>query len=242
MLENVTSTQQGPPALAWSVDNCTLGRAMAILGERWTFRRHPAARRHPPPGPDQPAGHARQPGLAGPGSLSRRGRPDAPRVPAHRQGPRAAADPARDQSVGRPAPRRSARSADEVRAPRLRAAVAPSGALRGWSPAREPARGRDPAGPRRAAVGRGSGPRARQEVDEVHRYRPGVPATHVSQGCSGRGGTSSAPRRRTSSLTRITRKTCGLPTPGSGRSARAAAPRWRSPRSVPRTPCGGRRG
>lgn len=24
------------PALAWSVDNCTLGRAMAILGERWT--------------------------------------------------------------------------------------------------------------------------------------------------------------------------------------------------------------
>lgn len=23
-------------ALAWSVDNCTLGRAMAILGERWT--------------------------------------------------------------------------------------------------------------------------------------------------------------------------------------------------------------
>lgn len=25
-----------PPALSWSVDNCTLGRAMAILGERWT--------------------------------------------------------------------------------------------------------------------------------------------------------------------------------------------------------------
>lgn len=25
-----------PPALAWSVENCTLGRAMAILGERWT--------------------------------------------------------------------------------------------------------------------------------------------------------------------------------------------------------------
>ena len=25
-----------PPALEWSVDNCTLGRAMAILGERWT--------------------------------------------------------------------------------------------------------------------------------------------------------------------------------------------------------------
>lgn len=26
-----------PPALAWSTDNCTVGRAMAILGERWTF-------------------------------------------------------------------------------------------------------------------------------------------------------------------------------------------------------------
>jgi DNA-binding HxlR family transcriptional regulator len=25
-----------PPALAWSAENCTLGRAMAILGERWT--------------------------------------------------------------------------------------------------------------------------------------------------------------------------------------------------------------
>jgi DNA-binding HxlR family transcriptional regulator len=24
------------PALDWSVDNCTIGRAMAILGERWT--------------------------------------------------------------------------------------------------------------------------------------------------------------------------------------------------------------
>jgi len=26
-----------PPALAWSTDNCTVGRTMAILGERWTF-------------------------------------------------------------------------------------------------------------------------------------------------------------------------------------------------------------
>lgn len=26
-----------PPALAWSTDNCTVGRAMEILGERWTF-------------------------------------------------------------------------------------------------------------------------------------------------------------------------------------------------------------
>ena len=26
-----------PAALAWSTDNCTIGRAMEILGERWTF-------------------------------------------------------------------------------------------------------------------------------------------------------------------------------------------------------------
>ncbi len=26
-----------PPALDWSTENCTVGRAMAILGERWTF-------------------------------------------------------------------------------------------------------------------------------------------------------------------------------------------------------------
>src|SRR5690242_11691453 len=26
-----------PPALAWSADNCTIGRTMTILGERWTF-------------------------------------------------------------------------------------------------------------------------------------------------------------------------------------------------------------
>ena len=26
-----------PPALAWSTDNCTVGRTMTILGERWTF-------------------------------------------------------------------------------------------------------------------------------------------------------------------------------------------------------------
>jgi DNA-binding HxlR family transcriptional regulator len=26
-----------PEALAWSTDNCTIGRTMAILGERWTF-------------------------------------------------------------------------------------------------------------------------------------------------------------------------------------------------------------
>lgn len=29
-------TPDAPAALAWSVENCTLGRAMAILGERWT--------------------------------------------------------------------------------------------------------------------------------------------------------------------------------------------------------------
>lgn len=26
-----------PPALAWSTENCTIGRAMEVLGERWTF-------------------------------------------------------------------------------------------------------------------------------------------------------------------------------------------------------------
>lgn len=26
-----------PAALAWSADNCTIGRTMTILGERWTF-------------------------------------------------------------------------------------------------------------------------------------------------------------------------------------------------------------
>jgi DNA-binding HxlR family transcriptional regulator len=30
-------TSRRPPALQWSVENCTVGRAMAILGERWTF-------------------------------------------------------------------------------------------------------------------------------------------------------------------------------------------------------------
>jgi DNA-binding HxlR family transcriptional regulator len=30
-------TTRRPAALQWSVENCTVGRAMAILGERWTF-------------------------------------------------------------------------------------------------------------------------------------------------------------------------------------------------------------
>ena len=30
------TTATTPPALAWSTDNCTVGRTMAILGERWT--------------------------------------------------------------------------------------------------------------------------------------------------------------------------------------------------------------
>lgn len=33
---STASTVSEPAALAWSVENCTLGRAMAILGERWT--------------------------------------------------------------------------------------------------------------------------------------------------------------------------------------------------------------
>ena len=31
------STLPRPPALDWSIDTCTIGRAMAILGERWTM-------------------------------------------------------------------------------------------------------------------------------------------------------------------------------------------------------------
>ena len=26
-----------PAALAWSADNCTIGRALEIIGEKWTF-------------------------------------------------------------------------------------------------------------------------------------------------------------------------------------------------------------
>jgi DNA-binding HxlR family transcriptional regulator len=33
----VTVTTTTPPALAYSTENCTVGRTMAILGERWTF-------------------------------------------------------------------------------------------------------------------------------------------------------------------------------------------------------------
>jgi DNA-binding HxlR family transcriptional regulator len=29
-------TLSRPPALDWSIDTCTIGRAMAVLGERWT--------------------------------------------------------------------------------------------------------------------------------------------------------------------------------------------------------------
>lgn len=32
-----TSTPRTPPALAYSADNCTIGRALDVLGERWTF-------------------------------------------------------------------------------------------------------------------------------------------------------------------------------------------------------------
>ncbi len=31
------SAETAPAALAWSTENCTVGRTMAILGERWTF-------------------------------------------------------------------------------------------------------------------------------------------------------------------------------------------------------------
>ena len=36
MVTTATHSRTEPPALAYSVDNCTVGRAMAILGERWT--------------------------------------------------------------------------------------------------------------------------------------------------------------------------------------------------------------
>ena len=68
---DVMSTR--PAALDWSIDNCTIARAMEILGERWTVRRaarglqrHPAVRRHagahrhPAAGARQPARHARR--------------------------------------------------------------------------------------------------------------------------------------------------------------------------------------
>ena len=32
-----SSPTSSPPALRFSADNCTIGRTMAILGERWTF-------------------------------------------------------------------------------------------------------------------------------------------------------------------------------------------------------------
>jgi DNA-binding HxlR family transcriptional regulator len=32
-----TAPTTSPPALQYSADNCTVGRTMAILGERWTF-------------------------------------------------------------------------------------------------------------------------------------------------------------------------------------------------------------
>jgi DNA-binding HxlR family transcriptional regulator len=33
----MSSATSAPPALEWSTDTCTIGRAMAILGERWTL-------------------------------------------------------------------------------------------------------------------------------------------------------------------------------------------------------------
>lgn len=33
----MTTTTERPESLHWSVDNCTIARAMAVLGERWTL-------------------------------------------------------------------------------------------------------------------------------------------------------------------------------------------------------------
>ena len=104
-----------PPALAFSTDNCTIGRAMAVLGERWTFvvvrevangiRRFDDMRRH--------TGMPRQVltdrlALLVEHDILRRvayreaGPARAPRVPAHREGLRALPGPGRRRGVGRP--------------------------------------------------------------------------------------------------------------------------------------------
>ena len=36
-MDVVPAPSLSPPALAWSTDNCTIGRAMEVLGEKWTF-------------------------------------------------------------------------------------------------------------------------------------------------------------------------------------------------------------
>ena len=36
-MDAVPAPSSSPPALAWSTDNCTIGRAMEVLGEKWTF-------------------------------------------------------------------------------------------------------------------------------------------------------------------------------------------------------------
>jgi DNA-binding HxlR family transcriptional regulator len=33
----MSSATSAPPALEWSIDTCTIGRAMAVLGEKWTM-------------------------------------------------------------------------------------------------------------------------------------------------------------------------------------------------------------
>ncbi|MEP6853318.1 MAG: MarR family transcriptional regulator [bacterium] len=33
----MTTPAQGPTALDWSTDNCTIARALSVLGEKWTF-------------------------------------------------------------------------------------------------------------------------------------------------------------------------------------------------------------
>lgn len=37
MTTTIPGAEEAPSALGYSTDNCTLGRAMAILGERWTL-------------------------------------------------------------------------------------------------------------------------------------------------------------------------------------------------------------
>ena len=111
-----------PAALAWSTDNCTVGRAMEVLGERLDLRRaarglqrrtplrrHAPPLRHPAPGAHRPARAARRRRHPPPRALPRAGPARAPRVPPDRQGlrplPRARRRPARGATATSPTPR-----------------------------------------------------------------------------------------------------------------------------------------
>jgi len=37
MTDHIAARATAPEALAWSIENCTIQRALAVVGERWTF-------------------------------------------------------------------------------------------------------------------------------------------------------------------------------------------------------------